>query len=82
MERPQQSPPIVRRYMREIVGRKGKVVPPPHSVSPNAAPPSKTRPRGPKKGQPAQEQPRPDASANFVVELTVCHFRPNWRRRR
>jgi hypothetical protein len=65
--------------MREIVGRKAKFVPPPDSAPPAKEHPTKGRR---KSSQQAQEEPPAPASDNYVLELTVSHLRPDWRRRR
>jgi hypothetical protein len=63
--------------MREVVGRKAKFVPPPDGAPPAKEPATKGR----KKNQQRHEETSAPASDNFVLELTVFHVSPNWRRR-
>jgi len=72
MEQPQQTPPVDRQYMRDVVGRKGK-----SAGGSDGAPP----PRVKRRTQHGHREAAAPASGNFVVELTVVGVRPSWRRR-
>jgi hypothetical protein len=71
MELPLQSPPVLRWYMRDMVGRRGRTDEP----SPDMAEPPKTK-KGSKgkKGSAA----KPDLN-DYVIEPTVVHIRRPWR---
>jgi hypothetical protein len=67
MEQPQQTPPVDRRYMRYVLGRKGK------SIGGDLKARKKIKKKKP--------EPSPSSDGNYVLELTVFYLRPNPRRR-
>jgi hypothetical protein len=72
MEQPRQNPPVDRRYMRYVLGKKAAFA----TVS-DGAEVQKVR----KKDHKGKPEIRTTSGSNFIVELTVFHLRPNPRRR-
>jgi hypothetical protein len=71
MEPPRQPPPVDRRYMRYVVGKRGTPV----AIS-NIEEGQKSRRRSHK----GKSETTTVRGGNFIVELTVFHFRPYPRR--
>jgi hypothetical protein len=70
MDLPTQSPPVVRWYFRDIVGRRGKKKEEPSTE----ARPSKAKKKG-RKGKSQKNEPEQTGDC-YVIEPTVVHIRP------